>query len=477
MIDDFPLEIIDLIVNNLQQPELVALNLVNQRFHHLITPRLFRSIEINSRKSFTEEPDSTSSLDLQRQQHQQGHGYDYNCIKITSIYNLKCFLKKLIQQPYYCSLIHHLVFKNLPDLPEDFLIHYFNHIFPNLVNLLEFRWYSTYNLDLSIINSIPTSKLLVLNGNFKNFEKFSGDFLQLKSLSLSDFKNFDNIRINLSQFRQLKSLKISKKNLIIVEDPISHLLINPVRLNLVALNLTNLYLTPSDVDNLLSKINFPTLRYLRLVNCYEFFDNNNPAGANLLNRLSELELQHLTKVELNVSNNDCYNGYIYKFLASLPSLTTCKILLNVNNDVSKCLPQLIQHLNPQKLQSLEINYKSKNGQHSHTQLLNVHNFTEFVHRLNMFAHLNHLQFPVLSRNLSHLTLNLPRLCSLQLNFVDVLKVNNSLINFEVVSDLSNDYFPYILKKLTCEGLRHIIIKLDKLYIYEVGRRMRHTLPI
>lgn len=498
MIKHLPLEVLNLVLDYLHQPELVSLNLTNKELHHLIIPRLFKCIEINSRKSilaadeypecdsgFNSISNSTTSTsiadDLALQllhKHVATNGVRENCIKITSIYNLKCFLKRLIQHPEYCSLIHHLVFKSLPDIPEDFLIDYFNRIFPSLTNLIEFRWYSNYNLDLSLINSIPTSKLLVLNGNFKNFEKFSGNFMNLKSLSLSDFKNFNNVRIDLSQFKQLESLKISKKNLIIIDDMIDNLLINPTKLNLKALNLTNLYLTPQDITSLLKSIEFRNLQYLKLINCYEFFDSTgiNPSdashnlGNNLLNRLSHLDLRHLTKVELNVCNNECNNGYVYKFLSSLPNLILCKALLNINNDLSKHLLQLVNHLPANNLRHLEINFHLKTHMHgrNNSQLLNVNNFTEFINQLNRFSRLNHLQFPILSRNLIDLYLSLPNLMSLQLNLIDLLKVNNSLINFEMSTDLSSDYFPYILRKLpSCKLLMHLMIKLDKLYVYDV----------
>ncbi|EGV60478.1 hypothetical protein PSN45_001767 [Yamadazyma tenuis] len=453
MIEDFPSEVVELVLQSSCQNALVNLAATNSRFNRLVKPHLFKSIEVNSQKRIlSEKPEAVR----------------FHAVQVTSIYNLKVLMKNLVSNETNCHLIQKLIFKQLPDLPEDFLINYFFHIFPRLVNLAEFKWYSTYNLDLTIVNLLPNIKLSKLNGNFKNFNNFNYDFRNLESLSLSGFKDFSNVSINLSTFINLKFLKISKKNLILYEDNLDNLFTNTSCLDLFALCLENLFLTKRDIELLVDKISFSGLKTLKLINCYELLNGQN----SLLTSINEsgASLQYL---ELDIWNNELNNEQVYKFLTSHRQLASVKINLNISENLIKQLTTLISQLNPVCLKHLEITFTIRS--HNKINFLNHTDQKEILELLNSFKNLSTLKFPIFSANLGDLTFDLPCLDALQLNLIDYFKFKNCLIDLDI-TQLSVTGFNSLMKTLNCPKLQYIIIKLFEFHIYDVNTKVVSSLP-
>lgn len=449
MLDCFPIEILNLILNDVDQNSLVALSYTNTKFIPLTKAHLLKSIEVNSTNRLLSDNEGLGT-------------------QIRSIFNLKSFLKKLIENPQLCKPIQKLVFKKLPDLPEDFLINYFVKVFPHLTNLEVFKWYSDYNLDLNIVNLLPTVKLSKLNGNFKNFNYFNPDFSHLESLSLSGFKNFSNISINLSVFKNLKFLKISKKNLVLVEDHLNNLLVNKIPLSLSALNLENLFLTAEDIDLLVEKIDFSGLQTLKLLNCHELL-NHQPA---LLSRVSATQLD-LKYLEMDLVNNELNNVPIQNFIHTQSGLETLKVNLHVSGSLLKSLDQLVQHINANELVSLNIDFTIKSN--NKMTCLQYSDQADLIKNLNKFTSLKYLKIPLFSQNLDNFGLTLSQLNTLHLTFLDFLKFKTSLIAIDT-SILTANNFKRVVQTTQCPDLKHVIIKLFEYHIYDVKSKVVNSVP-
>lgn len=454
MLDDLPIEVLELVLDNLPQISLINLNLTSKKFNHLIRSRFFKSVEVNNQKKLV-------SNDIL---------YEENfSTLITSIYSLKTFLKKLLNSPENCKLVQKLIFKHLPDLPEDLLIGYLEVILPYLINLTEFKWYSNYNLDFKIINLIPNYKLNKLNGNFKSFDKFNNNnFKNLKSLSLSGFKNFQNININLDYFKTLKHLKISKKNFILIEDDLEKLLANCNPLNLVALSLENLYLTYNDIQVLKDKINFEHLQVLKLNNCYEIYHEYD----NVLTTINNINNGSLANVELNLLNNENNNHYIYQFLGRQKNMKSLKVKLNLCDNLNKGLNNLLEVL-PRTLFNLEVDFFLKGNTNMHS--LNCHNQIDIVNSLNKFKNLETLNFPISLETLASLYLDLPHLHVLEFSIIDILIFKNSLISLDS-ANLNIHQFKNIISQIDCHELQFLIIKMFEYHILDIKNNVFNNLP-
>lgn len=457
MLNHLPIEIIDNITNHLNQKDLISISLVNKKCLIIAAPKLYHSIEINHVKN-----------DLNHSTY----------TKITTLYNLKLFLKKLITDPLITKFIYNLNFKHLPDLPEDEMVSYFKIIFPKLINLNEFKWYSNYNLDISIVNLLP-NELTRLNGNFKNFNNFNYDFKNLSSLSLSGFKNFNNIAIDLNKFKNLNFLKICKNKLIMVEDHLTNILINVEPLNLQSLCLENLFLTDYDVKLLLNKIDFSSITNLKILNCYQSLSNNNLLdnlrACNLSLNCLELNLFHNTNT--NNNDNDNENSYIFDFLSSLQHLTNLKIQLNLSEKVQSNLINLISSLLPiqQSLNTLDINFTITNSNKFST--LNFNNYQVYFNLINQFSNLSVLKMPILSNHFNNLHLNLHQLSLLQLNLIDIHKFNNTLINnLDIDNDLNFSWFKTIHNSIESKP-DFIIMKLNDYHIFNCNNFALNVSPI
>ncbi|CAH6720208.1 hypothetical protein CLIB1444_03S06810 [[Candida] jaroonii] len=433
MLDNLPVELIEKIVSHVDKSSLVNLNLVNKKYNYLVNPKLYNYIEVNC--------DNVRSSD--------------EFILISNIYSLKSLFKKLNHKN--CQYVYKLIFKNLPDLPEDEIFQYFKHIFPYFVNLMELKWYSKYNLDWQLINLLPSTKLCILNGNFKNFQLLDYKFNNICSLSLSGFKNFNNVDIDLINFPHLSKLKISKNTLVHVEDPLVNVFNNTNKLKLSNLTLENLYLTSSDVMILMDKIDFPSITDIKLLNIYEILNHNNLLDNFIPHKLNSLHMDML--------NNEYNNHYIFNFLQQT-SIDELKITINLNNNLQSNLISLLSILDA-KISHLDLNFNIFS--HNKASILNYLNPIQLLKIIENFQYLQSLSMPLFYKNLNHLNLNLPRLNNLQFNIIDIYKLNNTLINYETTNDISIHVFNHILRSVG--HLDYLTLKLEQYHVFDVNSQI------
>lgn len=433
MLDQLPLELVQKVISLADKPSLVNLNLVNKKYNHLVNPKLFNFIEVNC--------DNVKS--------------NKEFILISNIYSLKSLFKKL--NPKTCQYVYKLIFKNLPDLPEDEIFQYFKDIFPFFTNLMEFKWYSKYNLDWQLVNLLPSTKLCILNGNFKNFQLLDYKFNNIYSLSLSGFKNFGNVDIDLNNFPHLSKLKISKNSLVHVEDPLVNVFNNTDKLKLTNLTLENLYLTSSDVRILTEKIDFPSISDLKLLNIYEILNHNNLLDSFIPQRLHSLHMDMI--------NNEYNNHYIFNFLQQT-SIDELNITLNLNNNLQSNLISLLSILDS-KISHLDLNFNI--FAHNKASILNYLNPLQLLKIIGNFQNLQTLKIPFFYKNLNYLDLKLPRLKSLQFNVIDIYKLNHTLINYETTNDISIHVFRHILRSVG--DLEYLTLKLDQYHVFDVKNQI------
>lgn len=428
MLQSLPIEILQILISHVDAYDLLSLVLVNKQLHGLIVPHIFKRIVINDQIT-------------------TGNG-----IKITKQYNLKLLFRKLLQNPNLCGYIQSLVFIRIPDSPEHDVFNYFSLILPNLKNLVEFKWYPDYNLDLRLVNLIP-SNLQVLNGNFCHFQFLTYQFNQLVSISLSGLKDFTNIQLDISNFVNLKKLKVSKKNLILIEDRLDNIFNNSELLQLTNVTFENLYLTVEDIELLREKVGFSYCTNLKLLNCYE---HNN----------LDFDLSHLIHLELELINTD--PQYLCRFLSKL-RLDYLRITLQISHDLNSSMKNVLDAINP-NIKYLDLNIAISNNKFS---VLDHYNGTKLLALVSKFQNLECLKVPIFFRNLFDLNLKLPKLSTIQFNLLDVIKLKNTLVWFEF-PDISHNLFKYISSKV--HNLQYIIIRINEFHTYDVSNSNLRVSP-
>ncbi|PVH18546.1 uncharacterized protein CXQ87_001477 [Candidozyma duobushaemuli] len=310
--------------------------------------------------------------------HKWFHELKFSCYPtvIRSLYALTRFLKNLSKNPQYCKNIKCLVaMEQVPDMPHLELSGYLAQIFPQLVNLTAFQWYSIHQpLDADLVSLLPKNIKKVC-GNLQFSSAFS-TFNVPESVEFLDISNFgcEKNLYNLSGFPEnLTSLTVSKSVssnsriftsslssccsavLSNTQEPSYHLdaptytsslfnsssLDSPIKLE--SLKLKDISLSVCDAHILKNYVDLASLKSFSLEECTEvLFDHVLPqnymtlsssayirrnAPAELFLDLLVPELTALKSLHLSMTNEIYYNNCIIAFIASLSGLEHISIHL------------------------------------------------------------------------------------------------------------------------------------------------------
>ncbi|KAF3991537.1 hypothetical protein FT663_02266 [Candidozyma haemuli var. vulneris] len=376
--------------------------------------------------------------------------YNFSCYPtvIRSLYALTRFLKNLSRNRHFCRHIKCLVAsEHIPDMPHLELVGYLKGIFPRLVNLTSFQWYSVHQpLDADLVSSLPNSIKKVC-GNLQFSSTFS-TFNVPESVELLDISNFgcEKNLYNLSGFPEnLTSLTVSKSVssssrmftsslspccsavLSNTQEAVYHMdaptytsslfnsssLDSPIKLE--NLKLKDISVSVCDAHILKNYVDLGSLKSFALEDCTEIlFDHVLPhnyisltssayirrnAPAELFLDLLVPELTSLKSLHISMTNELYYNNCIIAFIASLSGLEHISIHLkylfrpNEPVDLDTLFEALEQHAPTLKYLDVCFNTIENNvspGQKKRQCSLSDKSFS----RLAKFSKLEYLKIPV-----------------------------------------------------------------------------------
>lgn len=369
MFCDLPDDVILHTCRWLPQGDLLNLALSSSHYYEVIHAKLYEIVVIDSsRRQFDDVFDEKSRLYWF-----SSHAFASEPTVIRSLYALKTFFRNLMKNPQYGRHVRQLVVHDeFPDIPELELASYLCLVLPSLVNLLVLNWYAVSQpLNAKLVKLLPHPENLVsLCGNFQFVasELPSDRFPCLGHLDLSNVSSHKALRnIDMDRFPNLHSLTLAKKpsnNMLqftsrvsnccqsalntSVEslpygDPASYIsclfsTINPSRLQLSSLILKDISLSAKDGYLLLENIEVPHLQRLSLDNCGEaLFESayneipvrrRTPPPELFLDVLAK-HLSHLESLNLNLSNELCYNRSTFSAIKTVLPLKRLGVHIKV----------------------------------------------------------------------------------------------------------------------------------------------------
>lgn len=364
---DFPPDVIQHLAQWLPQHDLLHLASTNKLFYSLLQPHLYQAIVVDSSRTSFDDifADSTNDWFVY-------HEYPCEPTVIRTLYSLTRFFKLLIRNPHFGKYVRHFVVEEkFPDMPELELNQYLLQALPCLTNLEIFVWSSPHNLvDANLVSLIPNnSRLQRLCGNFNftNFQFPPVAFANLHQLSISNFITDKVLKtIELSNYPSIETLSISKKSafpetkftcrlenccqsalnssvelLQPSENPsfISSLFDQKLdqKLNLKSLSLKDISLSAADATCLKENIEINSLEHLSLDNCTEcLFETTHSHPTmnasrrrtpphNLFLDILSSDLKSLKLLNINLSNELCFNRSTFNALSQIGSLEKLSI--------------------------------------------------------------------------------------------------------------------------------------------------------
>lgn len=382
MFSDLPVDVIVHMTQWLAQDDLVNFSLTNSHHYDIAHAKLYEVVVVDSSKRLFEDLSEGSTRHLWF----SSHPFPGEPTVIRSLYALTKFLKNLATKQQYGRYVRYLIVEDkFPDMPELELTRYLQLVLPCLVNLQVLNWYAVHKpLDAKLVALLPHKEHLIsLCGNFKfitsDFPATS--FSNLRQLDLSNVTSHKALQsINMARFPHLESLTLAKKpsknmlhftsrvssccqsalsnsveSLPFTESPsyISCLFanINQKKLHLTSLALKDISLDSKDAYLLLENIDISSLHKLCLDNCGEaLFDSElyvdsmavrrrTPPSELFLDVLSR-ELSNLNSLNLDLSNELCYNRSTFKAISSITQLKHLGVHIKVfkTNDAINLAP-------------------------------------------------------------------------------------------------------------------------------------------
>lgn len=357
MFSDLPDDIILHTCRWLSQGEVLSLALTTSHNYELIHAKLFEVVVVDSsRRMFDDVFDEKMS-----HRWYFSDAFPCNPTVIRSLYGLKMFFKYLLKNPHRGRCVRQLVVKNeFPDMPELELARWLRLVLPTMDNLHVLNWYALHQpLDAKLVKLLPHPEYLEsLCGNFQYTASSlpSSSFYCLGRLDLSnvssckdlldidmaDFPNLDSFTLakgassNMLQFSSRltnccqSALSTSAESLRFSDPPsyISCLFssVHSTKIQLSSLTLKDISVSAKDAYTLLEAIEIPNLRKMSLDNCAEAlfdttyndipFRRRTPPSQLFLDVLSK-HLTHLESLNLNLSNELCYNRITFRAVSTL----------------------------------------------------------------------------------------------------------------------------------------------------------------
>lgn len=373
MFADLPVEIIHLIARWLAQGDLVSLSLTSSHYYSAVHAKLYELVVVDSSKRLFEEFGDGKTRHLWF----STRSFPGEPTVIRSLYALTKFFKNLALHPEYGHYVRFLVVEDqFPDMPELELARHLSLVLPTLTNLQTLNWYAVHRpLDARLVDLLPRKEFMEsIRGNFRfsSSQIVSGSAIYpcLRELDLSNVTSHKALcSIDLDQFPGLDLLTVSKKpssnmlhftsrissccqsalsnateSLPFSEQPsyISCLFSQPLatKLQLSALALKDISLCAKDAYLLLENIDIPLLQKLSLDNCGEalfdsdmYLDNipirrRTPPSELFLDVLAE-ELTNVDSLNLNLSNELCYNRSTFQAISKMSKLKHLGIHIKV----------------------------------------------------------------------------------------------------------------------------------------------------
>lgn len=387
MFSDLPDDVILLICQWLAQAELLSLAFTTSHYYEVIHAKLYESIVVNSSRRLFD-----GVFDEKSHHHWfSSHVFPGNPTVIRSLYALKTFFKTVMKNPHYGRYVRQFVVEDqFPDMPDLELATYLRLVFPTFVNLQVLNWYAVHQpLNASLVKLLPRPEYLqTLCGNFQfvALEFPSSAFPCLGQLDLSNVSSHKTLQnIDMNKFPNLHSLTVAKrasKNMLQFtsrvsnccqsaldtsaeslpySEPASYMsclfsTIDTRKLQLSSLSLKDISLSSKDAYTLLGAIEVPSLHNLSLDNCGEtLFDSTysdipirrrTPPPELFLDVLSQ-HLVHLDSLNLNLSNELCYNRSTFKAISRVLPLKRLGIHIKVfKNDDAINLAPLVDSIQP-----------------------------------------------------------------------------------------------------------------------------------
>lgn len=363
---DLPPDVLQHLAQWLPQHDLLHLAYTNSFFYHLLQPHLYHVIIVDSSRTLFDDIFANSPLDwfVYRE-------YPCEPTVIRTLYSLTRFFKFLIQNPHLGKYVRRFVVEeNFPDMPQFESNQYLLQVLPCLTNIEVFQWSCAHvQIDANLVSLIPhNTGLQCLSGNF-NFTNFlfpPVSFANLQHLCISNFITDKVLNtIDISNFPSIRSLSISKNSNIhkssftcSLENCCRSSLNNRVellrlpekpafilslfnhkldsRLNLSSLTLKDISLSAADAICLGNNIDLSVLENLSLDNCTECFfetyshptvnaSRRRTPPANLFLDILASELTSLRLLNLNLSNELCFNRSTFNTLSNLHGLEKLSI--------------------------------------------------------------------------------------------------------------------------------------------------------
>ncbi|EMG47258.1 putative F box protein [Candida maltosa Xu316] len=331
MLLQLPQEILELLVYKLHQDELVHLSQTCRYLKTIIQPRLFHSISIDSSPKFFLE--TTSALtDFQESFNLvQIDDKLIRQVNISSIYNLKLFFRKMIDDKELAGFIKSFNVEKLPDIPDLEILDYLGMCLPLMTNLQRFNWnHDSCPISMDMLKN--NLKVMSVNGNITNttnrnlkegvvtsrihissqFEKltlknidlkgYCCQFPSLKSLAIENCTNeIDFLNSLDSPYLDNLSLSITSDGFEERDAKISNYhIFNNLKSIKLSINTLDQCFNQSLLENILTNLNHNTLLRLE-INSQRFTNFNNVK-----------QFKHLKYLKVSILQND-----IYRLLSNL----------------------------------------------------------------------------------------------------------------------------------------------------------------
>lgn len=444
MLLDLPLDIILRVSTYLPQQDKLLLAKTCRELYHTLQPLMYEVIVLDSSKVHLNELQSF----VNRHKWFKENKYPCYPTMIRSLYALTRFLKHLSRKPQFCRYVKCLVaLEHIPDMPHLELVGYLAGIFPKLVNLKTFQWYSVDQpLDADLMSSLPKD-IKTVCGNLQFSLAFS-TFNVPESVEFLDISNFgcEKNLYNLSGFpEKLTSLTVLKlvssssrmftsalspccsavlsntqENAYHLDAPTytsslfnSSSLTSPIKLT--SLKLKDISVSVCDAHILKNYVNLGSVESFALEDCTEvLFDHVLPnnyisltssayirrnAPAELFLDLLSPELTSLKLLHISMTNELYYNNCIIAFIASLTNLEHISVHLkylyrpNEPVDLDSLVEALEKHAPTLRYLDVCFNTIENNVSpgHKKRQLsLSPKSFS----RLSNFRYLEYLKIPI-----------------------------------------------------------------------------------
>lgn len=387
MFSDFSEDVILHICQWLAQAELLSLAFTTSHYYEVIQPKLYEAIAVNSSRRLFD-----GVFDEKLQHHSfSSHVFPGNPTVIRSLYALKTFFKTVMRNPHYGRYVRQFVIEDqFPDMPDLELATYLRLVLPTFVNLQVLNWYAVHRpLDAKLVKLLPRPEHLeTLCGNFQFVasEFPTSAFPCLGYLDLSNVSSHKTLRsIDMNRFPNLHSLTVAKqpsRNMLQFtsrvsnccqsalntsaeslpySEPASYIsslfsTLNTKKLQLSYLSLKDISLSAEDAYLLLETIEVPNLHQLSLDNCGETLFDSTYSDIPIRRRTPPPELfldvlyKHLTHLEslnLNLSNELCYNRSTFRAISRVLPLKRLGVHIKVfKNDEDINLAPLIDSIQP-----------------------------------------------------------------------------------------------------------------------------------